>query len=375
MHITGNEAPVIQKAPPIPPKPPRDALDGLLTVFMAQAATPHRGKVVDLVRLIDSAPTGRQLLDELRTLGQMGLHPIVDVRGQASKPLDEMSGTSRMWWLDADVLEQGAQEIGVPPERRHAPAAFWDLVSTRNALAQLGHSASGALDPVELQARLRAELDSAAGAGPQPPIGGDAAMPPPRMPDSRPGTPVGFATGQDADVARPLLGEGSSHKPASHSPGPMVPMGPTPGPTVLPFTPDIPLVTVTQPGAPGATSTPSTPTHPYEPTVLSFDKKGPVVLHMGRLSRWLHSGIRFLRGLVRRDGRDASTKQGESAADAAAVTRMSRSPSNASVSATGSVTPDAPIPASGSPVSADRFRPGHRRTESNGDALRRNTMK
>jgi hypothetical protein len=361
----------------------------LLTGYLSDAAKPHRDKVLDLLRVMDKVPAGRHLLVELRGLAQGGHVPVIDLRADDAKPLGEAVEGTPVWRLPADAVRQHATEIGVPPESRHAPAVFWDLISVRNALVRAAGMSADPLDPVRLQAQFRTELKG----GDDPAKTGSAVSKSKSVDEAHPG---GLAPHRDSISTIRFV---------------------DPRRTSLPDISALPGPYGHDPVASAAGTSPSTPSDPGVAAVAQADAvtqsdlpPSQIVSRQSRLVRWARGSLRWLRGLrqlVRRGrpdnagGQDPAAPASESSkkrrsATVAALrpTASSDSVSSATVmnggnagNAAGRATAPAvtaPTPpttptsleASGEPgLQRDRNRSGHRRVPSDADALLRNIGK
>ncbi|ANN79006.1 hypothetical protein [Bordetella flabilis] len=386
MHIPATTPTTPPDRPPIPPRPVRDDLDGLLTAYLSDAAKPHRDKVLDLLRVMDTAPAGRHLLMELRGLAQGGHVPVIDLRAGDAKPLDEAVEGTPVWRLPADAVRQHAAEVGVPPETQHAPAVFWDLISVRNTLVRLAGTSGEPLDPVQLQARFRTELN-----------GGDD--------PAKTGSAVSKSKSVD-ETYPPAL---ALHR-ASVSTIRVV----DPRPTSLPDISALPGPYGQDPVTASARTSPSTPADPGAALATQIDAvtqsdppPSQTVARQSRLVRWARGSLRWLRGLpglrdlVRRVRPNNATRQ-DPDATASESSRKRRSATVASLRPTAStdsvstatvvnggnagsaaIPATAPAPttptspdSSGEPgLQRDRNRSGHRRVPSDADALLRNIGK
>jgi hypothetical protein len=360
MEVSNNTSTAIHERPPIPPRPVQDELEGLLTAFMTDAAKPHRDKVVDLLRLMETAPTGRQLLMELRALAQGGSTPLIDLRAEGAKPLDEAGDETPVWRLPAEAVRQGAVQIGVPPETQHAPTAFWDLIGVRNALVRLGGTSEAPLDPVQLQAQFRAELKGGDDAGRNGGAGKQA---------------EGGAQPLDPSLHRASITtiRAAGSRPASLAEGGHLPAAPgaAPAPPAGPVTP-------------GAGTSPSTPTDPATSELTQFEPEPTqIASRQLRLVRWARSSLRWLRGLMRRGRPNRAAKQ-DPETTVPAAPRNGRSATVATLrptvpgnpaSPTAPTTPDTADPSADAAQQRGRNRSGHRRVPSDADALLRDIGK
>jgi hypothetical protein len=145
-------------APPLPPLPQPDMLDGFLGAYIAKAAQPHRERLVDVLRVISATSVGHAVLDDFNTLAMQNRTPTVDLLAQGDSALTASATAPATVWLSRDDMTATAREIGVTPEAEHAPAVLWSLVTSRNALRAAAGLPMKELDPVAVLADFRAEL-------------------------------------------------------------------------------------------------------------------------------------------------------------------------------------------------------------------------
>lgn len=135
--------------PPPPPPRERDSLEGLLAVTLSPTVTPHRERLVDILKVIDRTQTGRELLYDFRTLAKHGQYPCVELADPKEAPQQEAAKPHALF-LNLDTLTAGASEIGLSPEAEHASSVVSRLTEIRNALALQGQE--GRLNTSRLEA-------------------------------------------------------------------------------------------------------------------------------------------------------------------------------------------------------------------------------